>query len=190
MIKRVFAAINLSPEIENKLVEFQKNWPTLPCRWLKKETFHLTLAFLGNRNEQELEKIFKAVKQTTEKNAAFSIFLNKVCYGPEKKIPPRLIQVQGEKSAAFYQLKQDLSEFLAKTINFVPEKRESVPHITIARIKKWDWRQIEPEQRPEINLEISLEIPVKSIEIMEAHLKPTGAEYEALKSFCLITNGQ
>lgn len=180
-MKRIFIAINLPEHIKEQFTQFQKNWPTLPCRWLKKETFHITLAFLGNRNEQELEKIYEAVKETAEKNAPFSIFLNKVCYGPPRMKPPRLVWVESEKSAKFLQLKIDLNRTLgAEKINFKPDERDSAPHITIARIKKWNWQRLEPEQRPEVDLAISLEIPVNSIEVMEAHLKRTGAEYEVL----------
>lgn len=185
MPRRVFIAVNLPENIKEELAQFQKKWPTLPCRWLKKQTFHITLAFLGNRNEKELEKIFEITKGAGERHSAFSILLNRICYGPPKMMPPRLVWAEGEKSQGLSKLKQDLDRLLAEKINFLPEKREVIPHIALARIKKWNWRRLEPEDRPDVNLEISLEIPVNSIEVMESHLKKTGAEYEILKSFGL-----
>jgi len=180
MVHRIFIAINLSDEIKKQLVQFQKNWPDLPARWLKKETLHITLGFLGNRNEKEVEKIFEAIKRVGDRHKPFSILLNKICYGPGTKIPPRLVWAEAEKSESFSKLKQDLDFFLKKVINFKLEKREVTPHITLARIKKWNWKCLEPEQRPEINLPISIEIPVESIEVMESQLKRTGAEYGVL----------
>ena len=180
MIHRIFIAINLPEDIKEKLTRFQKNWPDLPARWLKKETLHITLGFLGNRNEKELEKIFKAIKRVGDRHKPFSILLNKICYGPSTKIPPRLVWAEAEKSQEFSKLKKDLDSLLKKQINFLPDKRQSIAHITLARIKKWNWQRLDTEQRPEINLPISIEIPIKSIEIMESKLKRTGAEYEAL----------
>ena len=65
------------------------------------------------------------------------------------------------------------------------EKREFSPHITLARIKTWQWREIEPEERPEIEREIDLNFEVNSIEVMESAIKRTGAEYNILESIKL-----
>ena len=56
------------------------------------------------------------------------------------------------------------------------------PHITLGRIKTWQLRQIDPEERPEINEDIDLTFEVKSIEIMESRLKRGGVEYTILES--------
>lgn len=186
MIKRIFIAINLSEQIKKELNSFQTKWPDLPCRWLKQESFHITLGFLGNRNEKELEKIFGTVKEIGEQHNTFSILLNKVCYGPKKIMPPRLVWAEAEKSQEFLRLKKDLDNLLITKINFLPEKRESAPHIALARIKKWDWQRLELEQRPNVNLDINIEIPIFSIDIMESFLKRTGAEYKILLSAPLI----
>jgi len=58
----------------------------------------------------------------------------------------------------------------------------TTPHITLGRIKTWQFRQIEPEERPEINEDIDLTFEVKSIEIMESQLKKGGPEYTVLES--------
>ena len=185
MRHRIFIAINLPEKIKKELSSFQKKWPTLPCRWVKKENLHLTLAFLGYLNEEQLNVVLKITKEVVEKNGPFSISLNKTCYGPGKKFPPRLVWVQGQRSEGLSKLKKCLDRLLSEQINFLPEKRDFLPHITLGRIKKWNFRQIEPEERPDVNIEVSLEIPVNSIEVMESHLKRTGAEYEILKSFSL-----
>jgi len=197
MRHRIFIAINLPKDIKEGLSRCQKKIEKLftphrnrisgagPCRWVKKENLHLTLAFLGYLNDEQLEQVYEIVKETTAKNKPFLIFLNKVGYGPRKKLPPRLIWIQGEKSEELLKLKKDLEELLTQKINFSPEERNFLPHITLARIKKWNWRQIEPEERPVVDLEVSFQLPVNSIEVMESHLKKTGAEYEILKSYKL-----
>lgn len=71
--------------------------------------------------------------------------------------------------------------------NFVPEKRAFNPHITLARLNAFEWRAIEPEERPEINENIELPFTVESIELMESVLKRTGPVYTILESFSLKT---
>lgn len=185
MLHRIFIAINLPEEIKEGLSQLSKNWPTIPCRWLKKETFHLTLAFLGNRSNQELEKVFEAIRQNTEERPSFSFSLNKVSYGPPKIKPPRLVWVEGPANSQLSQLKKNLDQALKQDLGFEPEKKELLPHITLARIKQWDFKRIDWQERPEVNLDVFFEIPVNSLEVMESHLKRTGAEYEVSKSFPL-----
>jgi len=182
MLHRIFIAINFPENIKAELLNLQKRWPTLPCHWIGKENMHLTLAFLGNVSDEELNVIFNIAKEIVEKNKQFSINFIKSAYGPGTRPPPRLVWIEGKKSRELSKLKEDLDALLSQKINFQPEKREFLPHITLGRINTWNWKRIEPEERPDVEVETSLEIPVKSIEIMESHLKKTGAEYTILMS--------
>jgi len=76
-------------------------------------------------------------------------------------------------------------ELFAAGILGKDDKREFSPHITLARINAWLWRQIEPEERPEIEKDIFLNFPIKSIEIMESKLKKGGPVYTILESYLL-----
>lgn len=183
--KRTFIAICLPDNIKGQFTQFQKNWPELPCKWVKKENLHITLNFLGDLKQERIDKAFEVLQEISEKNNQFSILFNKICYGPDQKIPPRLVWAQGENTKEFLKLKQELDSLLAEKINFTIENRNFTPHITLARIKKWDWQKIDLEERPDVNLSISIQIQINSIEIMESRLKRTGAEYKILKSFKL-----
>ncbi len=194
MRPRVFIAINLPEDIKNELISFQKKWPNLPCRWTKKENLHITLLFLGHLNEEELLKTCKIIKEAASRNKSFLINLTKIIYGPPQKIlkkswVPRMIWVEGKKSKELEELQRDLKNSLSafQSKPRVKEgKRGYTPHITLGRIKQWEFRQIEPEERPEFNEEISLSFEVKSIEIMESKLKPKGPDYFVLESVQLV----
>ena len=184
MRHRIFIAINLPEEIKKKLADYQSKWPELPIRWTKKENLHITLIFLGYLNDEELLEICKITKEVASRNELFSINLNKIHYGPPKKIPPRMVWVSGEKSSDFTVLRDDLERSLATSdqVPFSPENRAFSPHITLGRIKTWEWRQIEPEERPEVNEEINLSFEVNSIDLMESQLKRGGSEYTILET--------
>jgi len=164
--QRIFIAINLPENIKKKLAEYQKKWPELPVRWTKPENLHITLDFIGYVTDEELIEVCKRTKEIVDKHNPFEIKLTKICYGPlrlHSRQAPRMVWAIGEKIKEF-----NLS-----------------PHITLGRIRKWEWQRIEPEERPSVDEEINLSFSVNSIEIMESGLKRGGPEYTVLESYNL-----
>jgi len=185
MRHRIFIAINLPEEIKKGLIFYQSKWPELPCRWTKKENLHVTLMFLGYLSDEELLEVLKITTEVTSRYQPFSINLIKILYGPPKKMPPRMVWVEGEKSEELGKLQSDLENSLSVPPNSgfkESEARPYTPHITLGRIRAWEFRQIEPEERPAVEEEISLSFPVESIEVMESQLKRGGSEYTILES--------
>ncbi len=184
---RIFIAINLPENIRKKLADYQNRWPELPIRWTNPKNLHITLVFIGYLNNDELLEICKITKEAVSKYQLFLINFNKICYGPIKKIPPRMIWAMGEKSQEFTGLRDTLEKSLtySQEISFSPEKREFFPHITLGRIRQWEWRRIDPEERPEIDEDTNLSFEVNSIEIMESQPKRGGPEYIILESIPL-----
>lgn len=179
---RIFIAINLPEDIKRQLFAYSQKWPELPARWTSKNNLHITLEFLGDLTEEELGEVCVAVKEVAERHNSFSINLNSISYGPDKKIPPKMVWVEGEKPDDLIDLKQDLQEYLLERVKFRPENKGFVLHITLARIREWEWKKIEPEERPEINEELDLIFTVESIEVMESELKRGGPEYTVIES--------
>lgn len=179
---RVFIAINLPEEIKKSLVKYQDNWPELPIRWTKPENLHITLIFLGNLNDQGIVEVCKVTEEIASKQTPFSILLNKIYYGPPKKIPPRMVWVKGESSQELTNLRNDLEKALSERVNFRLESRAFTPHITSGRLRTWEWQRINPEERPMVDEEINLTFEVNSVEVMESELKRGGAEYITLGS--------
>ena len=185
MTHRVFIAINLPKEIKKKLLIFQKRLKDLPVRWVKEDNLHITLIFLGYLKDEEVAEICRITKEVAQKTAPFLINLKKICYGPPEKMPPRMIWVLGEKSQVMANFKNNLEKELSvsSSSNYSTNKRHPFsPHITLGRIRQWEWRRIEPEERPAIEEEISLNFEVQSIEVMESRLKRGGAEYTILET--------
>jgi len=180
---RIFIAINLPEDIKNELVKYYEKWPELPAKWTSKDNLHITLEFLGDLTDVEIADACKTVAEVAKQHKSFSINLNKIVYGPPKKIPPRFVWVNGESSDELVDLKKDLQEYLLENIKFKPEaSRGFTPHITLARIREWEFRQIEPEERPEVAEDIDLTFTVESIEVMESQLKRGGPVYTILES--------
>lgn len=182
---KIFIAINLSPEIKRYLAGFGQQLQELPARWTTQENLHITLVFLGDLTNEEIGEVCVTVKQVAAGHEAFEINLNKVGYGPDEKIPPRFIWATGEKSKELSALKNDLQDALVEKINFKPEYKTFSPHITLARISTFLWRQIEPEERPEVGENVELNFLVESIDVMESEAGKGGAQHIAIESILL-----
>ena len=170
MMHRIFTAINLPENIKSKLIEYQKQidglfQPPTPIRWTKEENLHITLEFLGNLSDDEVIKACQDAETFSKNHNPFTIVLDKISYGPPKKMPPRMIWATGQKIAEL----------------------NITPHITLGRVKMWEFRRIEPEERPIITQEIDLKFAVDSIEVMESQLKKIGPDYTILES-CPLKN--
>ena len=183
MRHRLFIAINLPEKIKNRLSELQSKYSELPARWTKKQNLHITLIFLGYVDQDEIPEILKTTEQIAKKHNAFSLVLNKICYGPPKKTP-RMVWAIGEKSEELGKLQSDLDNSLSN-LSFKKQGRPRSAHITLARLNQWQFKQLELEERPQVEQDINLDFEVNSIEIMQSHLKRTGAEHMLLQSMDL-----
>ena len=188
---RIFIAINLPGEIKEKLADLEKEIADMfpqevsrgMIRWVKKENLNLTLLFIGTVKDEEIPQVCQIVRDAAQIQKPFSLKFEKVGYGPPNKMPPRLIWLDIGKEPGLITLAEKLKEEMAeKDILRKIEKRGFSPHITLGRIRTWQWKRIEPEERPVIEREISLNFEVESIEVMESILKRTGSEYIILES--------
>lgn len=191
---RIFIAINLPEEVKTELERikqgiidaFPENIGRGVAKWVKKENLHVTVLFIGETREEEIPKLVEALKETAQAHRPFTLTFNKVCYGPFKKLPPRLIWLELDQNPTLTQLAMVIK---AKALEAGVLKRvDSRPfsgHITLARVKAWAWKQIDPTEQPDIEQELDLSFEVKSIDLMESKLSPTGAKYSVLQSIPL-----
>ncbi len=178
---RIFIAINFPDDIKRKLTEIREKWEGLPVRWTKKNSLHLTLSFLGYVDTENLYRICEITKEIAKSHEPFFLNFKRVLLAPPGK-SPRMIWVDGEKSMEATKLKQDLEKAFnfEDSFSFVPEDRPFSPHITLARIKMQDWRDL--KEIPKIEEDFSFNFSVSSIEVMESQLLNDGAEYVVLES--------
>ena len=188
MKRRIFIAVNLPDKVKEKLSEYQSQWSEIPANWTKKENLHITLSFLGYLADEDLPDVLVVTEKVAAKAESFSVVLDKICYGPKGKNPPRMIWATGESEEL-----SNLQRELEKSLIFSTEDGETKSnqskkhtiHVTLARIRQWDFRKIDPEESPIIDNEIALSFSVNSIDIMESVLKKGGPQYIILESYSL-----
>ncbi|MDD4990122.1 MAG: RNA 2',3'-cyclic phosphodiesterase [Candidatus Pacebacteria bacterium] len=194
-MKRLFIAINLPMELKRKLGNLEKeinsSFPEETAnagllKWVETENLHITLLFIGQAGDSAALKLTEAINNVARNYKPIEIKTKNICYGPPKSMPPRLIWLELEKNSQLKNLAQDLQKAIAKTgVLQSADERGFSGHITLARIKTWLFKQIDPDEQPNINQDFPAQIPVNSIELMESVLKRTGPEYIVLQSFPL-----
>lgn len=199
-MRRIFIAINLPEEIKDELEIAQNEMAgdfVLPdaanaaegrpvVRWVPKQNLHITLVFVGDVDESRILELNKVVGEAVKDFQPFLLKLNRICYGPTNQKPPRLIWLELAKNKELLEIAACLKQALIRAnILKQADKRPFSGHITLGRIRHWEFKRIEPEERPEIDRGVSLEFEVKSVDIMESKLKRIGAEYLVLQSIGL-----
>ncbi len=186
MRKRVFIAINLPEEIKKELFQQQKEWKNLPIRWTPKENLHITLVFIGYINNQQLKEISFLTNKAVNSYSSFVVRFKKICLAPPNR-SPRMVWLEIERSLEMLHLKQSLEELFLKNSQktgfFEKERRLFSPHITLGRIRIFEWNQL--KKKPQIEKKFFSEFRVNSVEIMESLLSREGAKYSLLESIQL-----
>lgn len=193
--KRLFVAVNLPLELKRELGNIEKEinsaFPEEIAneglfKWVEMENLHITLFFIGQVGDSAVPKLAEAINSVIKNYKPMEMKTKKICYGPPKTMLPRLVWLELEKNSQLAKLANDLQEIMQKTgVLRNAEKRGFSGHITLARIKTWIFKRIEPEEQPDISRNLSAEFSANSIELMESVLKRSGPEYIVLQSFPL-----
>jgi 2'-5' RNA ligase len=182
---RAFIAIDLDPQVIDTICHVIDNLkPRIPAiRWVSKANLHLTVKFLGNVKEAQVEAIAAALREQLHLFPRFTINAKGLGVFPERGRPKILwIGLTGNRLA---QLAATVESALLP-LGFALEKRSFTPHLTIGR-----WRQFD---RPPLTLKQELEhwryhecgySTVDQVILFQSVLKPEGAVYSRLQTVAL-----
>lgn len=183
MKKRVFIAINLPQTVKeelNKLVLLAKKINSQPVvRYVKTKGIHLTLHFLGYLDDEQINQVKDILKNSAKNYQKTELVTGEIGAFPNLNRPRVIFLSSQEKGEdTLTNLQKDLGEELEK-IGMEIDHRPWHPHLTLARI-------VGPcEFKTQNLIAPKLEIPIKSIELMESQLLPQGAEYKIIESYTL-----
>lgn len=195
---RTFIAIELSDEARSHLRrEIQRLMPALPrVRWVDPSTLHLTLAFLDELDESQLEQATDVALEVARTATPFTLHMGTPgTFGPTHSPRVIWIGVAGNVSRLLH-FQSQLAARLAAN-GFPKEERAYAPHLTLARIKEPLTRQelaalrrlIVPEQtargqdrrasQPEE--QATSTFSVEHLSVMKSELTRAGPHYTCLR---------
>jgi len=173
MIQRIFIAISLPEEIKKDLIGIQNQY-NLPVKWVDSESLHITLLFLGAVRSDQVNRIIRITEKIASKYPTFSLNFKKITYGPNASVPPKFVWLRGEDNDLFEKLRNEIDQKLKseKLYYLSGQRDETKIHVTLGRIRKWEWAKVDPEDREIVDQAVDFKIPVNEILIMESKLTP------------------
>lgn len=132
---RVFIAIDMPEEIRIRMNEVQDHLRACAAKmtFVDPSNTHMTLKFIGEIDLRTLEKIrgsFAALHFDP-----FPVTISGVSLNPRKR--PRIVWAEGEDAGCGARIQEEIDEMLSP-YGIEKELRPFRPHVTLARIKKYD----------------------------------------------------
>jgi len=178
-MKRIFAAVDISEQARLRVSEYsaalRREFPDLRVGWEKAEKLHLTLKFLGETNETQLNDLIEIVKKIAEQISTFRLQIAATGVFPSPRKPRILWLGVNDKTESLLKI-SGLLETECEKIGFPKENRNFKAHLTIGRLR-------EPHKSTEIarkhlqNEFEPVEFKVSEIAIYESKLQSTGSIY-------------
>jgi RNA 2',3'-cyclic 3'-phosphodiesterase len=131
---RLFVALDLPEAVRGALAGWAvEHAPRSPVRLVAPESLHVTLCFLGWREEAEAGQLGELVAgcaaPVRELSAAAASWL------PRRR--PRVLAIDlADPQEALSALQGRLSDTLASAAGYQPESRPYRPHVTVARVRR------------------------------------------------------
>lgn len=176
MKSKIFISINIPEKVKKRLEMATQKWKEFPVKWTKEANLHITLVFLGFVDEDMIPGICQKVSKTSQKKELFDLEFEEIGLFPSESAP-RMVALIGKASEELKNLVNSIEEELE--ISYAP-KKSFRPHITLGRIRKHKWEDMDIV--PEIKEKFSVDIAVRSIDIMASNFGEGGSEYFLIES--------
>jgi 2'-5' RNA ligase len=189
---RAFIAIDLPAECREALAGVQEQLAPVGrgVKWARPEGIHLTLKFLGDIDEAQVEAVSEAMRAAASGSDRMSLQMKGVGAFPGVARPRVVwVGVVGD-VAPLAALQRDLEARLA-LLGFEPEARRFSPHLTLGRVKEFtkDFGGRGKSRLGEAivalaGLELS-DFEAAELVLFRSELKPGGAVYTRLRAVAL-----
>ena len=180
---RTFLALEFPQTVRNKLyahAELISGHDKLKhIRWLPKENYHLTLAFLGNMEYVLISSLQLKLEQNLSFIKAVPFRFSEITPFPFSGTP-KIAAAIPEYSEELMQLQHNTAKCV-RTFGISLERRRFIPHVTLGRLKYRSRKSLgfQPQH-------IFIEGVSKKVVILQSELAPKGAIYTSLGEISLI----
>lgn len=200
---RLFLAVPLPEDVKaligQEIASLQaEGWPV---RWVRPETAHLTLHFLGEVERERAELVRLALPGVVAAHEPFTLRTAALGVFPNFRRPRVLWLGLHGQVHRLETLQRDLGETL-RTLGFVDTSEPYHPHITLGRVRNDDGERVRLRDLPNavkrrfvdattgaaIGPE-PLPVPVREVVLMRSHLGREGARHEPIAVYPLGGEG-
>ena len=179
---RMFIAIELPTEIRERITahvhRVRKLVPDAQASWSRAENIHLTLKFLGDTSQAQVEKISEAASLSVAQFQLFKIEVAGSGAFPTRSVPKVLWIGVNDLEGKLADLHARLEEECA-LMGFKKEERRFHPHLTVARLRKpQDARRLAAAHN-QLQFE-SIEFDVSEVFVIRSELSSAGSKYTTI----------
>ena len=182
-VKMPSAAIDRLRQAQDGLRAGEADW-----KWVKPDTFHITLKFLGDVEQNRISALWESVCVAVAESRPFTMALRGLGAFPNVHTPRVAWVGIDEGAAALVELAAKV-EGACEQHGFPPESRPFHAHLTLGRARR-------PTPNPPLAATIEGmagadlgEARVDRILLMKSRLTPRGAQYEVLEEY-LLNHGE
>ena len=189
MMIRTFIAVELDPALKQAIAgvqdtlqrELHRLTPGIRVQWVRTDSIHLTLKFLGDIEESQVGSILQAVEDAGRDDAPFSVDVKGFGVFPDLRGPrvlwtglsghtDRLIRLAGSIDAALTPL------------GFPVEHKPYTPHLTLARVKEQSRAIGKALADTGVMRESTClgTLPIQAVALMKSEPTPSGSIYSRL----------
>ena len=178
---RTFVAIDVPEEVRQEIRDFQAPLKRMGAdvKWVRPESIHITLKFLGNVAENRVGEITEALAGCVSGIAPFRVIVAGTGMFPGAQLPRVLWVGVKDGAEALSVLASRIDESLSG-LGFDREKRKYSAHLTIGRVRSPRGFQPVAEAICAATFEAGV-VGAGEIVLVKSDLKPTGAVYTALE---------
>jgi 2'-5' RNA ligase len=184
---RAFIALELNQDQQRHLEKVIRQVALLvpSVRFVDSSSIHLTLAFLGELEDDRLAQVLEATQQVTQHCSPFSYCLDRIGIFGSPRFPRVIWMGVEEPTGVLHHLSRVLNQKLEQC-GFETEKRPFSPHLTLARVKQ-PLVPVEQQRLQDLltgkqaNITSATSYPVHSLSVIKSELLPYGARYTLLR---------
>ncbi|HTP10854.1 MAG TPA: RNA 2',3'-cyclic phosphodiesterase [Anaerolineae bacterium] len=183
---RAFIAIELPEtilaELDNIEARLKPQMPDDTIRWVKADSIHLTLKFLGQVPSDQLGLITSSLRTAVAAYAPFTLEVKEAgCFPNIHR--PRVVWVGVQDNSHRLHTLQRTVENAIAPLGYPTEIRDFTPHLTLGRLA----RDVRPADQKRIGEVVEAarvgslgKWEVTQVALIRSDLKPSGAEYMVL----------
>ena len=164
----------------------------LQVAWSVRESYHITLKFLGNVAEEKLGEMVAHVQS--------QLLAYRLAAGPQVELAglgvfpgphrPQVVFVEGRGEGGFTTLHALLQDWLAP-LGYAREERPYHPHLTIGRVRGGASAETQPKLQELLqgyaDQRHGAPFPITALTLFESQQAPTGPKYTPLARLPLLT---
>lgn len=183
---RCFVAVKVAEPVRDLLVRVQEQLRRADAqiRWVERENLHLTLKFLGDLDDDQVEPFKRLLSEEAARWRPLNLQYGGIGTFPERGVP-RVVWAGATGEIERLAGLAAAIERHAETVGVPRERHPFIAHLTIGRVKgQRNFKQLQAAILPQRQVPLGSDV-VSSFELIRSTLTPEGAVYEEMGSFPL-----